>query len=290
MVENDTANQKMKRRPAKSVLTEPACQSRSLAKGLQLLEILASAAEPMTLADLAISVGLGKASTLRLLRTLHGTGYLLRDQNGNYHSDRDRSFPKQNRLLRLLRESARPVLARLNAEFGETVALAFLFDDLIRVVDVIESTHDIRMSNYKGRILQAYASSLGKSITAFQTTENTRKLLHAYGIFRLTPATLTDFRAIQEHLAEVRERGYAWDREETVPGGACVGAPIRMPGGEVLAALSMSMPKGRFTEELQRLLPARMKQAGEKVTEAMRRAEKAREEPARSSARRLASL
>ena len=246
--------------------------SRSLVKGLQLLEISAAAGEPMPLRDLAAAVGLGKASTLRLLRTLHSTGYLLRDQNENYYSGRGWPFPHQNHLLRLLRESAAPILAGLTAEFGETVALAFLFDDVIRVVDVIESTHHIRMSNYKGRVIQPYASSLGKSITAFQPPEIAQRLLHTYGIFGLTPHTLTDFRAIQEDFADVRERGYAWDREETVPGGTCVGAPIRMPDGRVMGALSISMPKDRFTEELQQLLPARIKQDGEEVSEAMRRA------------------
>jgi DNA-binding IclR family transcriptional regulator len=135
------------------------------------------------------------------------------------------------------------------------------------------------MSNYKGRILQPYASALGKSIAAHQTPENTQKLLHTYGIFRLTPETLVDFRAIQEDLAGVRERGYAWDREETVPGGTCVAAPIRMPNGDVLASLSMSMPKDRFTEELQALLPGRIKQDGEEIAEAMARADRAAEKP-----------
>ncbi len=253
---------------------EAGYQSRSLAKGLQILETLATSTEPMPLRDLAGSVGLGKASTLRLLRTLDSTGYLLRDQNDNYRSEADWPFPRQNHLLRTLRDTAGPVLARLNAEFGETVAMAFLFDDLVRVVDVIESTHHIRMSNYKGRILQPYASSLGKAITAFQNPEKTQKLLHTYGIFRLTPATLTDLRAIQEDLAEVRQRGYAWDREETVPGGTCVGAPISMPNGEVLASLSISMPKDRFSEELQRLLPDRIRQDGEEVAAAMKRVER----------------
>ncbi len=261
----------MKRQSAKTIPTADGVESRSLAKGLQVLETLSTAAEPMPLRDLASSVGLGKASTLRLLRTLENAGYLVRDPHGNYHSDRDQPLPRQNHQLRLLQDSAGPVLAKLNAEFGETVALAFLFDDLIRVVDVIESPHNIRMANYKGRILQPYASSLGKSITAFQTPEKTQKLLHTYGIFRLTSDTLTDFRAIQEHLAEVRERGYAWDRGETSPGGMCVGAPIRMADGEILASLSMSMPKERFTEELQNLLPARVKRDGEAVTEAMKR-------------------
>ena len=137
-------------------------------------------------------------------------------------------------------------------------------------------------------MLQPYASSLGKSITAFQTAEKAQRLLYTYGIFRLTPATLTDFRAIQEDLAEVRERGYAWDREETVPGGRCVGAPIRRPDGDVVAALSISMPKDRFTADLQAVLPERIKAYAAQVTEAMASAEKESEAVAHKVARPLA--
>jgi IclR family acetate operon transcriptional repressor len=161
----------------------------------------------------------------------------------------------------------------INAEFGETVSLAFLFDDLIRVIEVIESTHMIRMSNYKGGLIQPYASSLGKSVTAFQSAEKAQKILYTYGIFRLTPGTLTDFRAIQEDLAAVRERGYAWDREETAPGGTCVGAPVADPGGEVIGAISISMPTDRFSQELQALMPNHIKAAAEQITNAMKTAE-----------------
>ena len=253
---------------------ETAYESRSLAKGVRILETLATAATPMSLKHLAEAAGLGKASTLRLLHTLQATGYLIRDRNEDYSLGQDWPNPLQHRTLALVRESAVPVLHAINAEFGETVALGFLFDDLIRVIEVIESTRQIRMSNYKGGVLQPYASSLGKSIAAFQTPEKAQSLLYTYGICRLTPATLTDFRAIQEDLAEVRERGFAWDREETVPGGRCVGAPIRSPNGDVVAALSISMPKDRFTADLESLLPERMKAYAAQVTQAMNLADK----------------
>lgn len=285
------AMEKTKRRAStKPANAEIAYESRSLAKGVRILETLATAATPMPLKDLAEAAGLGKASTLRLLRTLQATGYLVRDRNEEYSLGQDWPSPQQHRTLALLRECATPVLHSINAEFGETVALAFLFDDLIRVVEVIESTHQIRMSNYKGGVLQPYASSLGKSIAAFQTPEKAQRLLYTYGIFRLTPATLTDFRAIQEDLAEVRERGYAWDREETVPGGRCVGAPIRSPGGDVVAALSISMPKDRFTDDLQALLPDRINAYAAQVSEAMamasKEAENATQKPVRPQAKR----
>ncbi|MGC9998945.1 MAG: IclR family transcriptional regulator [Bryobacteraceae bacterium] len=276
----------MKRRTIKKApLAETAYESRSLAKGLKILEALAISIVPMPLKDLAELAGLGKASTLRLLRTLQATGYLERDQNENYRLSQDWPNAAQQHLLQSVREAAIPVLNTISSEFGETVALAFLFDDLIRVVEVIESTHNIRMSNHKGGVLQPYASSLGKAIAALQTAEKAQELLYTYGIFRLTPATMTDFRAIQEDLALVRERGYAWDREETVPGGTCLGAPIRSPSGDVIAALSISMPKDRFTPELEALLPQRMTGYAEQISQTMKLAEQRAERVSRKPSR-----
>jgi DNA-binding IclR family transcriptional regulator len=262
----------MKRRsakgPAKPTITP---ESRSLAKGLLIVEALATGSEPVGLRDLSAMAGLGKASTLRLLRTLQGLGYIERDANDNYYSQHSWPSMQLQKRLAALRNCAVPVLQRLNAELGETVAMAFLFDDVIRVIEVIESTHHIRMSNYRGGILQPYASSLGKCITAHQTPDIAQRLLYTYGIFSLTPHTLTDFRAIQDDLAAVKERGFAWDREETVPGGTCCGAPVTGPNGEVYSAISMSMPKARFTKQIEELLPAMMKDYAAEISKALKK-------------------
>ena len=266
------SNQKLKRRsekgPAAPAVTP---ESRSLAKGLQIVEALATGGEPMGLRDLSELAGLGKASTLRLLRTLQGLGYIERDANDNYFSQHSWPSMQLQKRLSSLKTCALPVLQRLNAELGETVALAFLFDDVIRVIEVIESTHHIRMSNYRGGILQPYASSLGKCITAYQSPDLAQRLLYTYGIFSLTPHTLTDFRAIQDDLAAVRERGYAWDREETVPGGTCCGAPIFAGNGEVYSAVSMSMPKARFTKQIEEMLPSMMKDYAAEISKALKK-------------------
>lgn len=225
----------------------------------------------MSLRDISALAGLGKASTLRLLRTLQTTGYIKRDSSDSYFIQHTWPSLKQQERLAALRQCAAPFLKRLNAELGETVALAFLFEDVLRVVEVIESTHHIRMSNYRGGILQPFASSLGKAITAHQSPETAQRLLYTYGIFSLTPSTLTDFRAIQDELAAVRQRGYAWDREETVPGGICCGAPIICDNGEVYSAISMSMPKARFTKQIEEFLPGMMMDYAAEIAKAMKK-------------------
>lgn len=275
----------MKRRSiAKPAPVEAVQESRSLAKGLQILETLARKGNPMNLRDIAEFAGLGKASTLRLLRTLQATGYLARDANDNYELGRDWPSIQQQNRLRSVRELAMPFLQGLNAELGETVALAFLFEDVIRVIEVMDGTHHIRMSNYRGGILQPYASSLGKSITAYQTPDVAQRLLYTYGIFSLTPNTLTDFRAIQDDLTMVRQRGYAWDREETVPGGTCIGAPIICGNGEVFSSVSMSMPKARFNKQLEELLPGMITDYASGIAKALMQAGVCEGAPAKPAA------
>ncbi len=260
---------KRRSRTEGSATEAPSFESRSLAKGLQILEILRTAPEAMPLKDVAAAVGLAKASTLRLLRTLQATGYIARDSHDAYHIVRTAGRSEAAEEAERIRSAARPLLAQLNVQFGETVSMAYLFGDLIRVVDVVESTHNIRMSNYVGRILQPYASAMGKAISAFQPADRIQSLLDTYGIYSLTPATLTDVRAIRQDLAEVRERGYSRDCEETVPGGQCIGAPVTDSTGQVVAAISVSTPKFRFTPELERILPEVVTQAAAGISAAL---------------------
>jgi DNA-binding IclR family transcriptional regulator len=102
------------------------------------------------------------------------------------------------------------------------------------------------MGNTVGRILQPHASALGKSITAFQDDQRRERLLRSYGISSFTPQTLTDEKEIAADYERIRRRGYATDTEETTLGGCCFAAPIFTSPQEVLAAVSMSIPKSRL--------------------------------------------
>ncbi|MBK9168901.1 MAG: IclR family transcriptional regulator [Bryobacterales bacterium] len=248
---------------------EPLSQgSRALAKGLEILRVLTEREAPQSLAQIALGIGLGKASALRLLRTLQSTGLIERVGGDRYTAAATWPAARPRASLSELRRVALPVMRRLSVELGETAALAYLFEDHIRVVEVIESSHHIRMSNYPDRILQPYASSLGKAIAAYQTPERVQRLLDVYGIYQLTTNTIVGIAAIREELAKVRERGYAEDREETVPGGICVGAPIRA-GGEVVASISVSTPHTRFTARHEEQVPLLVRQAAEEISAAL---------------------
>jgi IclR family acetate operon transcriptional repressor len=73
-------------------------------------------------------------------------------------------------------------------------------------------------------------------------------LLRQAGMPRLTPRTIATAREMKTELAEIRRRGYAVDREESLPGAFCVAVPILDAAGAPLAALSISGPTTRFHE------------------------------------------
>ena len=244
--------------PARKEPKEDRYFSRAVSKALEVLEILKRSSEPQALHQLTSRVALTKSSLFRILHTLEMAGYIEKTPDGRYLISIDRRPLIPTSLLTRLLRIARPHLSELTREFRESTALGALFDNHIEVLTVVESPQIVRMGNTAGRILEPHASAIGKSITAFQTEERRERLLRSYGITHITPSTITDETLLHEEYRRVREQGYALDTEETTVDGQCFGAPITINHGEVLAAISMSLPTSRVgtAERKQQLIAA----------------------------------
>jgi IclR family acetate operon transcriptional repressor len=81
----------------------------------------------------------------------------------------------------------------------------------------------------------------------------------------LTAKTVTDPAQLRDMIREIREKGFSqldstFDEEV-----ASLGAPLFGPSGQVLGAISVAVPVGRFT-------PARLREIAPKLQEAARAA------------------
>jgi IclR family KDG regulon transcriptional repressor len=97
-----------------------------------------------------------------------------------------------------------------------------------------------------GARLYAHCSSLGKVLLAYSSEDEVKRIIQTAGLPRFTPNTITDEEELIQNLAKIRKQGYAYDLEEILPDLCCVGAPIYSHTGEVIAAISMSIPAYRF--------------------------------------------
>jgi DNA-binding IclR family transcriptional regulator len=236
---------------------------RSIGRALEVLDCFDGKA-PLALKDIGTRTDLPESTLFRVLLTLEKHGYLEQAVDGTYQLAPKLRFGWLVEQANTLRDKARPELERLANQFNETASLSYLYDDRIHVLDSVESYHEIRMSNRVGRVLPPHCSAMGKAITAFQSRALADQIIEIYGLSRRTEHTIIDRSHLFNELEEVRRSGVACDREESILGGVCFGAAIRVEGRPVVSAVSLSTPVVRMTA-------AREKETRDAVLEAAAR-------------------
>lgn len=111
--------------------------------------------------------------------------------------------------------------------------------------------------SFIGYRVPLHTTAVGKSYLAAIGEERTADIVDRHGLQQDTEQSITDRGEFRDQLAEIEERGYAFDRGERVPGIHCVGAPIVTDDEEVLGSISVSVPAKRsdgdfFEHELPR--------------------------------------
>ncbi|KOV82052.1 IclR family transcriptional regulator [Nocardia sp. NRRL S-836] len=216
--------------------------SQSLDRALTLVSQLATG--PKTLDELSGVIDVHKSTTLRLLRTLETHRFVQRDGVHHYRLG-TALFDLANRALeeRDVRRAAEPALRELNAKLGYTIHLASYEDGEVIYIDKYESSHPMRMYSRIGRRAPLHCTAVAKILLSDLPPATLRKLLAGMEFPRLTANTIVGPTAYLAELDRVRATGYAVDNAEHEDFIHCIAAPIRGSRGEVIAAVSMSVPK-----------------------------------------------
>ncbi len=198
--------------------------------------------------EVAEKLDLAKSSAHDLLASLAQVGLLGKTPEGRYRLGW-RLVDLGETLLDTteLRREARPLMQELAAQYRETIHLAILEDTRVVYIDKLEGQQTIRLElTWLGRHMHAHCSALGKVMLAFSPDAEVKRILKIEGLPRYTQNTITDQIHFEQCLAQIQRQGYAYDLEEIMPDLCCVAAPIRNYTGQVIAALSMSVPAYRF--------------------------------------------
>lgn len=151
-----------------------------------------------------------------------------------------------------LRRAALPLLHALHEQTGRVVHLSVLDGAEVVCLERIGGSRATTVPSRVGGRMPAYCTATGKAILAFSDPAAVELVL-GRGLRPRTARTLVRPLALRSELAAVRERGVAYDREESFRGISCVAAPLR-GAGRAVAAVSVSSCHG--DRESQRLAPA----------------------------------
>ena len=215
---------------------------------VQVLNLFSREQAEWGVCEIARTLALPKSSVSALVCTLAEDGLLRRMPSGRYRLGWNILSLSQALIETTeFRTEAHTTMQRLVARFGETVHLAVLEQGQVVYIDKLQGTRAVLVSiTGIGVRLPAHCSAVGKCILAHLPQEKVLALLQSQGMPALTPNTITDIDKLLAELEQVRTQNYAYDQEEAVVDLCCVAAPIRDYTGEVIAAMSLSVPAYRF--------------------------------------------
>lgn len=199
----------------------------------------------LSFAEVQHSTGLAKATTHRLLGELVRTG-LLERQDGRYLLSRlVFELGMRAAVERRLLEVATPFLEELRERTRETVHLGVRdAAEVVYVAKIGGHSQAASPSRLGGR-MPLHATSIGKALLAYAPADVALHLL-AGPLRRYTPRTVVEPGRLGQQLEAVRERGVAFEHEESAAGIVCVAAPVLGPAGGAVAAVSVTGPVSRF--------------------------------------------
>ncbi len=132
---------------------------------------------------------------------------------------------------------------------GETVNVAIRNGNEAVLIGQLECKSMVRMCAPLGSRLPLHASGAGKALLYPLAEEELMSIILQTGLQQFTPTTLVDMPTLLKDLEQARELGYTVDKEEHVVGLNCIASAIYDDVGSVVAAISISGPSSRLTED-----------------------------------------
>jgi IclR family transcriptional regulator, acetate operon repressor len=211
----------------------------TLARGLKVLDALAGVPQPLGLAEVAALTGLEQSTTLRLLRALEDSGFVLRGAETKKYGLSPkalRPLPLLHPLEQLRREIAAP-LRELALRIDKTVLLALYLGHERMVVDIAQGNNTINAYYDTWLTGPLHGTAAGKAYLATLDPGRRAALLGPGPLARHTPATLVALAAIEDDLAASAARGFVLAREESRPGIAAIAANVSSWKGDAVGCL-----------------------------------------------------
>lgn len=224
---------------------------KSAERALGVLQLLADSPDGMSYPDILRALRLPKSSAYNLLSTVVASGFVEFDPSDRVYRLGIKTFEAGQAWVR-----SRDLVSRSNAylqevrnRLNETCQLAVLDGTENVYLAKAEADHVLMLQSSVGDRLPAYATGLGKVLLAGLSEAEVRERFTHVAFDAFTDKTISSIDELIQELAEIRVRGYATDLGEYTPGVACIAVPVRDHTGVPVAAISVSAPEVRRSEE-----------------------------------------
>ena len=213
---------------------------RSVAKAMELLQLLSDAGEAMTLTAISERAGLPKSTVFGLLTTMRDYDVITQHADGKYalglrlfeYGCRASAFWNISSL-------ARPYLEHLAEATGASAMLSTYENGHIVALDQAEGRDSLRIVSAPGARLPLHCTSQGKVFLSAMADHKAKRVLSRRTLEPYTPKTLVTWEELFRVMQAARENGYAVEEGEYRFGLCSPSAPVRDSSGTVRYAVGV---------------------------------------------------
>lgn len=230
----------------------------SVGRALDLLECLARSSSWMGVSELSTATGQPVGTIHRLLMTLVGRDYVVRDSRTRRYAlgPAFRQLAGTSLQTPDWIEIGTPFLRELVEISSETANLAVMEGERAVYVAQAQPTRMVRMFTELGKRVPLHCTGCGKVLLAYQPDSVLATIIAEAGLPGYTDTTITDVGHLRQELETIRQQGYAIDNCEQEEGVRCFAVPVYGSKGRVVAAVSISGPSSRLdSRRMPALLP-----------------------------------
>jgi DNA-binding IclR family transcriptional regulator len=228
-------------------------EHRTVDRVVDILELLAGNNEGISFSEISRCLSMPKSSLHPLLHTLcrrrlvhckareqkYVLGDLMFSLGSNYVADSS-LLNKVDELLRFLA-----------GESGETCHFGVLSGSEVLYLLKQSPASPIHVAARSGYRLGAYCTAIGKALLS-QFNKEELLVLYPDGLKPITEHTITDIDVLCRQLAEIRENGWGYEKEESSRHVQCLSTPI-ICQQRIVAAVSVAFPIFQSHEEAEKM-------------------------------------
>jgi IclR family transcriptional regulator, KDG regulon repressor len=221
-------------------------EHRPTARVLNILELLATNPDGLTLTEIAEAINAPKSSIFPVIHTMSQRKFIFSNKNNSKYTIgiatfcAGSSYTSNMNALQFIKSEMKYVVEKS----GEICQLGILDRDMVLYIAKSDSNEAIRLISYVGKKLPLYCTAIGNILISRKSIDEI-KLLYPNGLKAYTKNTIIDFNVLEKKLMKIRETEIAYEHGEITENLQCISVPL-CKGDDILAALSVSVPSFRM--------------------------------------------
>lgn len=238
----------------------------SAEKTLEILELFDFESRTLSVPEIAAKLQQPQSSVYRHMRVLKEKGYIIEYSPGLYSLGY--IFLKLAKIVKMdinLPAVAQDAMRELTRATGETSILLVPSNLQAVCLASVPSGHPIKVSSEQGTIVPLYGGASSKALLAYMGDRVVEEIFNTNMVKRHTEHTILSIDEMKNHLADIREKGYAVSESEIDYGVTAYGMPIFDSDGKLVASLSIAGPKERLENKRVEEIVIALKDAVEKI-------------------------